>query len=207
MFCALRSQVKLTTASLVLAVAALALLVLSCNRRPPEASQVNVSAGPSPLRDSTGTPSTVSSDGENNAGYGWTTPGERRRKLADYAGQVVVLDFYATWCEPCREETPHLVALQKRFESQGLRIVGLNVGGADDIEKVPEFAREFGIQYPLAVPDAEFTDKYMSGYDSIPQALIFDRSGRLVKRFVGYNDIQAAELEQVVQSTLAAGAN
>jgi thiol-disulfide isomerase/thioredoxin len=128
-------------------------------------------------------------------------------KLSDYLGQVVVLDFYATWCAPCREETPHLVALQKRYAPQGLRVVGLNVGGPDDRNEVAGFAQEFGIQYPLGFPDAEFTDTYLADDDSIPQAFVFDRRGHLAKRFIGYDDTIPAELERAVQSALGAGSD
>src|SRR5438309_11910371 len=87
---------------------------------------------------------------------GWTVDNNRAAKLSDYKGKVVVLDFYATWCEPCRAETPGLVQLQKQYQQQGLQIVGLNVGGADDRDQVTAFAKEFGSEYPLGFPDDEF---------------------------------------------------
>ena len=92
---------------------------------------------------------------------GWTLDNKPRATLADYKGKVVVLDFYATWCEPCRAETPRLVQLQKQYQQQGLQIVGLNVGGADDRDQVPAFAKEFGIEYPLGFPDDEFADSLL----------------------------------------------
>jgi thiol-disulfide isomerase/thioredoxin len=135
--------------------------------------------------------------------YGWTIENNQRAKLADYKGQVVVLDFYATWCEPCREETPHLVELQEQYHQQGLQVIGLNVGGADDHDEIPHYAKEFGIQYPLGLPDDELVESYLGNDDSIPQSLIFDRGGRLVKRFVGYNHDVGQEVERVVQVSLA----
>jgi thiol-disulfide isomerase/thioredoxin len=135
---------------------------------------------------------------------GWTLGDKQRAILADYKGKIVVLDFYATWCEPCRAETPHLVQLQKEYQQQGLQVVGLNVGGADDRDQVPAFAREFGIQYPLGFPDDEFADQYLGDNQNIPQAFVFDRNGRLVKRFIGYSESSGAELERVVKSSLAA---
>src|SRR4051794_20662299 len=75
---------------------------------------------------------------------GWVQDNNQRAKLADYKGKVVVLDFYATWCEPCRAETPHLVNLQKQYGDKGLQVIGLNVGGDDDRAQVPGFATEFG---------------------------------------------------------------
>jgi thiol-disulfide isomerase/thioredoxin len=136
---------------------------------------------------------------------GWTLDNKQRATLADYKGKVVVLDFYATWCEPCRAETPRLVQLQKQYQQQGLQVVGLNVGGADDRDQVPGFAKEFSIQYPLGFPDDEFADSFLGDNQNIPQSFVFDRNGNLVKRFVGYSESSGAELERVVKASLAAG--
>ena len=135
-------------------------------------------------------------------GIGWALGNEQRATLTDYKGKVVVLDFYATWCAPCREETPHLVQLQKQYEQQGLQVIGLNVGGADDRDFVPAYAKEFGIQYPLGFPDDEFADQYLSDNQNIPQAFVLDRSGKLVKRFIGYSEQSGADLDRVIQQTL-----
>ena len=137
---------------------------------------------------------------------GWTTLDNRRAKPSDFHGQVLVLDFYATWCPPCRQEVPHLVALQNRFGLEGLRVVGLNVGGEDDRNKVPEFVKEFGIQYKLGFPDDEMAEMFLSDDDSIPQTYVFDRQGRLIKRFIGYDETMDAALERIVQRALSANA-
>jgi len=136
---------------------------------------------------------------------GWTLGNKQRATLADYKGKVVVLDFYATWCEPCRAETPRLVQLQKQNEQQGLQVIGLNVGGADDRDQVPAFAKEFGIQYPLGFPDDEYADSFLGDNQNIPQAFVFDRNGKLVKRFIGYSESSGTELERVVKASVAAG--
>ena len=135
---------------------------------------------------------------------GWTLDNKQRAKLADYKGKVVVLDFYATWCEPCRAETPRLVELQRQYAAQGLQVIGLNVGGEDDREEVPAYAKEFGIQYPLAFPDDELADGYLGDDQNIPQAFVFDRNGNMVKRFVGYTESSGSELERVVKTSLTA---
>jgi cytochrome c biogenesis protein CcmG/thiol:disulfide interchange protein DsbE len=137
-----------------------------------------------------------------NPNLGWTLTNDQHIKLSDYQNKVVVLDFYATWCEPCRDSIPHLVDLQTRYGPQGLQIVGLNVGGADDIDKVTGFAREFHIQYPLGIPDPEMETLYLGGDDAIPQTFVLDRKGQLLKRFVGYDDSMAEELERAIQSSL-----
>ncbi|MCU1264448.1 MAG: alkyl hydroperoxide reductase [Acidobacteria bacterium] len=125
-------------------------------------------------------------------------------KLSDLRQKVVVLDFYATWCEPCRESIPHLVELQKLYGEKGLQIVGLNVGGPEDYEKVPSFAREFKISYQLGIPDRELENLYMGDDSAIPQTLILDRNGVFIKRFIGYDDSAGEELESAIQSALGA---
>lgn len=136
---------------------------------------------------------------------GWTLTNDQHIRLSDYQSKVVVLDFYATWCEPCRDSIPHLVDLQKRYGPQGLQIVGLNVGGQEDYDKVPDFAREFHIQYPLGIPDPELENSYLNE-DAIPQTFVIDRQGRLLKRLVGYDDSMAAELERAIQTSLGSTA-
>ncbi len=132
---------------------------------------------------------------------GWTLTNDRHIRLSDYQDKVVVLDFYATWCEPCRDSIPHLVDLQKRYGSQGLQIIGLNLGGQDDYDKVPEFAREFHIQYPLGIPDPELENLYIND-NAIPQTFVIDRKGQLLKHFVGYDESMADELERAIQASL-----
>ncbi|MGZ8843677.1 MAG: TlpA family protein disulfide reductase [Pyrinomonadaceae bacterium] len=132
----------------------------------------------------------------------WTTDKNQRAQLSDYKGKVVLLDFYATWCEPCRVETPHLVRLQNEYGPKGLQVIGLNVGGDEDRDKVPAYAKEFSIQYPLAFPDDDLVTKYLSDNDNIPQSFVFDRNGNMVKRFIGYNPRSGAELDRIVKTTV-----
>ena len=126
----------------------------------------------------------------------------RRVTLGDFRGKVVLLDFYATWCEPCRAETPLLVKLHQQYSNQGLQVIGLNVGGEDDYDQVPAFAKEFNIQYPLGIPDDDFVDQYLSDNQNIPQSFVFDRNGVLLKRIIGY-DPASGELEGAIQAALA----
>ena len=132
----------------------------------------------------------------------WSLSDGQRVKVSDYRGKVLVLDFYATWCAPCRESVPHLVQLQTRSGAQGLQVVGLNVGGDDDRLSVAAFAREFNIQYPLGIPDKPLTDFFLSDNDTIPQTFVFNRSGELVKRFIGYDMDVRSQLEQVIDTEL-----
>ena len=134
---------------------------------------------------------------------GWTQADGRRVRLEDLRGQVVVLDFWATYCPPCREEIPHLVRLQTQYGPKGLKVIGLNVGGEEDRPKVPEFVKLYGIQYQLAEPDPETVRLFFGADDSIPQTFVLDRQGRLVRHFVGYDSEVASELEAAVEQALA----
>lgn len=132
----------------------------------------------------------------------WTLAKGERAKLADYKGKVLVLDFYATWCEPCRESIPQLKAIQQNYGPQGMQLVGLNVGGPDDRIKVKAFANELGIQYPLGFPDQAMADMFLADNAVIPQTFVFSRQGEIVKRFVGFDGSTGAELEKTIRGEI-----
>ncbi len=122
--------------------------------------------------------------------------------LAEMRGNVVVLDFYATWCPPCRDEVPHLVKLERLYHKQGLRVVGLNVGGEEDMAEVPAFVDEFKIQYQLGTPDIPLVYDLMGDESAIPQTFVFSRQGKLLRHFVSYSEEIGEEIEQTVQAAL-----
>ena len=144
----------------------------------------------------------VTSNG--SAELGWTSVDGKRISLAEQRGKVVVLDLYATWCEPCRQSIPHLISLHERYKEKGLVLVGLNVGGPDDRVKVADFAKQLSISYPLGFPDQALTDLLISDNNRIPQTFVFDRDGQLLKRYIGYDDSIPSQLEQLIQSALVA---
>ena len=132
----------------------------------------------------------------------WVLNDGKRTTLADYEGKLLVVDFYATWCQPCRQSIPRLIALQQTYGPRGLQVVGLNVGGPDDRIKVANFAKELSIQYPLGFPDQALTELFLSDDQTIPQTFVFGRQGQLVKRFIGYDGAVGDELEQVIQKEM-----
>lgn len=108
-------------------------------------------------------------------------------KLSNYSGKVLLVNLWATWCGPCRVETPELVKLHKQFHAQGVEMVGLSTENPDaSAETVREFVRDFDVDYPIgwATPDVAIT--LMQGRDSIPQSFVISRDGRVVKHFVGF---------------------
>jgi thiol-disulfide isomerase/thioredoxin len=144
-------------------------------------------------------PPTTMTGGDADNSKSFTLLNDQRVKLSDYLGKVVVLDFWATFCAPCRDEAPHLDALQKRFGERGLLVFGLNVGGPEDRPRIPEFTGSLKMEYALGFPEPEMTNLFMGSDDRIPQTLVFDRKGRLVKHFVGYDPTISAELESTIE--------
>lgn len=138
----------------------------------------------------------------SSANAGWSLLDGRRMTLDEMRGNVVVLDFYATWCPPCRDEVPHLVKLERLYNKQGLRVVGLNVGGEEDMAQVPAFVDEFKIQYQLGTPDIPLVYDLMGDETAIPQTFVFNRQGKLLRRFVSYSEEIGEEIEQTVQAAL-----
>lgn len=109
-------------------------------------------------------------------------------KLSNYAGKVLLVNLWATWCNPCRQETPELVKLHKEFSSKGVEVVGLSTEDPDDsAESVKEFVHNYNVDYRVGWSGQQVAVTLMQGRDAIPQSFIISRSGRVVKRFVGFN--------------------
>jgi cytochrome c biogenesis protein CcmG/thiol:disulfide interchange protein DsbE len=103
-------------------------------------------------------------------------------QLSDRRGKVVLVNFWATWCPPCREETPGLVRLYRDYHSKGVDVVGISMDD-DPRQAVPPFVRQYGLPYAVLVPDANF--QLANDIDSLPTTLLIDRKGRVAKVYVG----------------------
>lgn len=109
-------------------------------------------------------------------------------KLSDYAGKVLVVNLWATWCGPCRMEIPELVKFHKEYRAKGLEVVGLSTENpVASAEGVRRFAQEFKMDYPVGWATHEVAITLMQGRDAIPQSFVISRDGRILKRFVGFN--------------------
>ncbi len=132
----------------------------------------------------------------------WTTFDGKEQKLKDFQGKVVVLDFWATYCPPCLEEIPHLNELQTKYGAENLQIVGLNVGGDDDRPKIAAFAEKLKINYLLAIPEDALMQFIFATRSEIPQTAVFDRNGKLIEKFVGYDLTVKNRLDKTVEQAL-----
>lgn len=122
------------------------------------------------------------------------------RRLSEWNGKVLVVNFWATWCEPCREEVPGLVRTQSRFEANGLVIAGIAI---DSVDKVREFAKQYGINYALLIGGLDAVELIRglgNRSGGLPFTLVLDRQGKLVATHLGR--ISEAELERAVKPLL-----
>jgi peroxiredoxin len=107
-------------------------------------------------------------------------------RLSDFKGNVVILDFWATWCPPCRAEIPHFIELYSEYKDDGLAIIGVTMDWNASRQAGP-FAAENGINYTVLIGNRETADLY-GGIVSIPTTFIIDRDGGLRKKYIGYQD-------------------
>jgi peroxiredoxin len=114
--------------------------------------------------------------------------------LSSLRGKVVLLDFWATWCTPCREEIPEFVKLQDKYRDQGLQIVGISMD--DGPEPVRDFYKKFQMNYPVVMGDAKTGSAY-GGVLGLPIAFVVDQQGKIVSRHIGATDVSVLEKEVV----------
>ena len=122
----------------------------------------------------------------------------RKLTLSDYRGKVVLLDFWATWCGPCRTEIPHFVEMQNTYGPQGFQVIGISMD--DDAKPVREFAQHYKLNYPVAVGDDKLADRF-GGVLGLPVNFIIDRQGRIHAKYLGATDVSV--FDEAVKNVLA----
>jgi peroxiredoxin len=102
--------------------------------------------------------------------------------LSDFNGKVIILDFFASWCPPCRQEVPDFVALQKAYGDKTFTMVGVALVSAREAK---DFASKAGINYPVLVDDEKVSGAY-GPIRSIPTTFVLDKDGKIVKMYIGF---------------------
>jgi len=119
-------------------------------------------------------------------------------KSSDFAGKVVILDFWATWCGPCRMEIPGFIELQKQYADKGLVVVGVSLD-QDGASVVKSFMEKTGINYPVVLGDETIVSAF-GGVEGIPTTFVIDRDGKIIRKHVGYT--AKAEFEAEIKPLL-----
>jgi thiol-disulfide isomerase/thioredoxin len=129
----------------------------------------------------------------------------QKTKLADYSGKVLIVDLWATWCGPCRQEIPHLIELAKEYKGKGVEVIGLtNEDPETDAEMVKEFSKVFNINYQIGWADPEMQSGLTRGRAAIPQTYIIGRDGKVLRHYVGFNPRVVPQMKAVIEAAASA---
>jgi thiol-disulfide isomerase/thioredoxin len=118
----------------------------------------------------------------------------REVSSADLRGKVVLIDFWATWCQPCKKEMPGYQKLLDRYSSRGFAVVGFKFDTMMDMEDPALFAKKIGVRYPLAVAADDLKQKF-GGIEGLPTTMLYDREGILRKKVIGFEYTSGIESE------------
>ncbi len=116
----------------------------------------------------------------------------REISSADLRGKVVLIDFWATWCQPCKQEMPGYQKLVDRYGSRGFAVVGFKFDTMADAEDPTLFAKKIGVRYPLAIAPDDVRQKF-GGIEGLPTTMLYDRQGILRKKVIGFEYTDAFE--------------
>ena len=122
----------------------------------------------------------------------------RSLRLSDLRGKAVLLNFWATWCGPCKIEMPWFVELQNEYGPQGLQIVGVAMDDSSK-EDIAKFAKEMGVNYPVLLGKEAVGDAY-GGVPALPESFFISRDGKIVDRILGLEG--KADIEDAVKKAL-----
>ena len=121
-------------------------------------------------------------------------------KLSDLRGKAVLLNFWATWCAPCKIETPWIVDLQNQYAAQGLQVVGVSMDDESDTEGIKKFAQEMHMNYPILRGSEDVASAY-GGMEFLPTTFFVGRDGNVTGRILGLKG--RSDLEDNVKKALA----
>lgn len=118
--------------------------------------------------------------------------------LSDYSGKVILLDFWATWCPPCKESIPHLETLYRRYKDKGFVVIGISFD--EDIETVKRFKDKYNMTYPILMGEEWIKNDY--GITGVPEMFMLGRDSILKSHRLGFNESLAALMDQEIRGLL-----
>jgi len=125
---------------------------------------------------------------------------QTQTSLSDYQGKVIILDFWDTWCPPCRMEIPNFVKMQKEWGGKGLQIIGMALGRRG-LKAVQSFAKDYKINYPIVIVDNTTLGEY-GPIAGIPTTFVVGQNGKIYKKYIGYREkgIFEEDIKNLLQS-------
>ncbi len=127
--------------------------------------------------------------------------GHGKVALASLRGKVVLVDFWGTFCEPCKKSFPKLQDLYAKYQGSGLQVVGISEDEADDKSKIPEFATTYGAKFPLAWDaDKSIAEHYKP--ETMPSSFLVDKNGVVRYVHVGYHDGEEEQLDKQIRELI-----
>ena len=127
------------------------------------------------------------------------------RVLAENKGKVVLVDFWATWCDPCRAELPQLLKLERKWHDRGLVLVTVSADSTDQEQAVLQFLERSRVRFPAFIKQVKDDEAFINAVDkkwsgALPALFLYDRSGRRVTSFVG--EVEISDIEHAIEKLL-----
>ena len=121
-----------------------------------------------------------------------------QKLIGSHKGKVVLYDFWATWCAPCRAELPQLVKLEAKLRSQGVEVITISADEPEQKAAAEKFIAQFGVHGPAYLKQADNDDHFINAIDAkwsgaLPALFLYDKTGRKVRSFIGETDMAALE--------------
>lgn len=151
------------------------------------------------------TPGTASVNRVAPPDFELTTIDGRTERLSEHLGkEVVLLDFWATFCEPCLAGMPHLDAIYKKNQARGFTVLGIAIDGPESVSQVRATVAKLGVGFPILLDTETRVVALYNPKTSAPYSVLIGRDGRILKKQEGYTTGNAAAVEQDIEAALAA---
>ncbi len=145
-------------------------------------------------------PPTSKMIGQMRPGFEIADTDGQLKNVSEWDGQVLLINFWATWCPPCKKEMPAFIELQEQYAEQGFKVIGIAL---DDLQSVQDFADTIGVNYPLLVAEYDGIDlsrNYGNHVGALPFSAFVDRQGKIISTHMG--ELSKAQVEEIIRPLL-----